>query len=76
MKLKVFKGIDKEQKVTLSIKESDSGLYVVIVNENGDTLNHLCQFMDTGTLRLITDVDKRFGFSLDRLGRINIENQE
>ncbi len=76
MRLKVFKGVDKEQKVTLSLQESDSGIYVVIVAENGDTLNHLCQFMNTGTLRLISAVDPRFGFSLDSAGCINIENQE
>lgn len=76
MRLKVFKGVDKEQKVTLSLKESDSGIYVVIVDENGTTLTHLCHFVDTGKLRLISDVDKRFGFSLDSAGCINIENQE
>jgi len=73
MNLKVFNGSEKEPEVMLSLREIESGVYVSIVDENGNTLNNLCRFMENWTLRLMTSVSERFGFKLDEEGKIVLD---
>ncbi len=76
MNLKVFekKGV-YEEPIYLSLMEHENGISVVVCNEDGKAQEggYLLLITSNGTLFRDPLVNKKWGFQLDKQGRIKLE---